>query len=390
MKIAILATDSREFLKDYGNPQPYFGTAVQALLQGMPSLAEHEIHVVSCLKQPVAFPPKLAPNVFYHGIHLTSQRWVRTLYSACVRATRRKLREIQPEVVHGQGTERDCALSAVLSGFPNLITLHGYMRGIARTIRAPLFSFLTVQSMLESWILPRTGGVICLSNYARRMVEGRAARTWVLPNAVNESFFDAQREPQAERDILCIGVISPLKNQNSLIRALDPIAARQQFRLVFLGVGEPGNPYFEEFKTLVAERAWCAYEGFKKPDEVKNYLRRGWLLVTVSREENCPMVILEAMAVGLPIAGSRVGGIPDLIEEGVTGLMFDPDNLDSIRNTLLKLLEQPAYAAQLAAAGSQRARERHHPTAIARQHFEIYRELKSGTTTRQPDATFKN
>ena len=44
--------------------------------------------------------------------------WLRTLYQGCVRATRRKLREIQPDIVHGQGTERDCAIGAVLSGFP--------------------------------------------------------------------------------------------------------------------------------------------------------------------------------------------------------------------------------------------------------------------------------
>jgi hypothetical protein len=53
----------------------------------------------------------------------------------CIRATRRRLRTLQPDLVHGQGTERDCALSAIFSGFPNVVTIHGNMAELARTHR---------------------------------------------------------------------------------------------------------------------------------------------------------------------------------------------------------------------------------------------------------------
>ena len=65
--------------------------------------------------------------------------WMRTLFQGCVRATRKKIREIQPDIVHGQGTEADCAMSAVFSGFPNVLTLHGNMRAVARANQVPLF-----------------------------------------------------------------------------------------------------------------------------------------------------------------------------------------------------------------------------------------------------------
>src|SRR5690348_1674217 len=109
MKIAILATDDREYRKDYNAPLPYFGTAVQALFQGLPSLPEAEFHFVCCLKQPVAHTPKLAPNIYYHPLIPSRHGWAKTLYLGCSRAVRRKLQEIQPDLVHGQGTERDCA-----------------------------------------------------------------------------------------------------------------------------------------------------------------------------------------------------------------------------------------------------------------------------------------
>jgi glycosyltransferase involved in cell wall biosynthesis len=380
MKIAILAIDAREYRRDYQTPQPYFGTAVQALLQGMPALAGHEIHVVSCLRQPVAHTPKLAENVFYHSLLVPRIGWVKTLYSGCVRASRRKLHELQPDIVHAQGTERDCGLSAVRSGFPNLITIHGNMRAVAKALRAPLISFMTLQSILESWTIRRTGGVLCLTNYARNEVADRTGRTWVLPNAVNESYFAVQRSTEITRDILCIGTIDRRKNQNFLIRALEPLVAEHQFRLVFLGSGTNGDPYLDEFKSLVATRPWCVDAGFKSTNEIKNYLSTAASLITPSLEENCPMVILEAMAVGVPVAAANAGGIPDLITDGANGVMFDPQNADSIRAATRKFLMDPPFAQAMAAAGRKRARERHHPQVIARQHLEIYQDLLAKKT----------
>src|SRR4051812_29636647 len=125
MKIAILATDGREFNKEYDRPLPYFGTAPQAFFEGIPSVPDLEVHILSCLKENVAPTPKLGPNLFYHPLHVPSNGWVRKLYSECIQATRAKLQEIQPEIVHAQGTERDCALSGAYSGFPCIVTIHG-------------------------------------------------------------------------------------------------------------------------------------------------------------------------------------------------------------------------------------------------------------------------
>src|SRR5277367_6221873 len=104
MKIAILTTDNREPYREYHKPFPWFGTAPEALLQGFAQLPEAEIHVVSCTQQPLTAPEKIAPNIFFHSLHVPTLGWLRTGYSGCVRAVRRKVREIGPDVVHGQGT----------------------------------------------------------------------------------------------------------------------------------------------------------------------------------------------------------------------------------------------------------------------------------------------
>src|SRR5437867_2758233 len=141
MRIAILTTDNREHYKDYANPVPHFGTAPDALLQGFALLPDVEVHVVSCVRARLKSPEKLAPNIFFHSLYVPKLGWMRTLFWGCVQAVRRKFKEIRPDLVHGQGTERDCAISAIASGLPNVVTIHGNMVELARHFHASIGSY---------------------------------------------------------------------------------------------------------------------------------------------------------------------------------------------------------------------------------------------------------
>jgi glycosyltransferase involved in cell wall biosynthesis len=101
------------------------------------------------------------------------------------------------------------------------------------------------------------------------------------------------------------------------------------------------------------------------------------MLVLPSLEDNCPMTVLEAMAAGVPVVAARVGGLPDLIEEGQTGFFCDPLQGPSIAAAVEKVLANPAEAADVARRARQCARERFHPEVIGRRHLEIYREVLS-------------
>lgn len=377
MKIAILTTDSREHFRDYDNPAPYFGTAPEALLQGFAQLGGTEVHVVSCTQQPLRSPEKIADNIWYHSLHVPKSGWMRTLYQGCVRATKKKLREIQPDIVHGQGTERDCALNAVFSGFPNVLTIHGNMRLVAKIERARPFSFWWNAARLETFTVPRSRGVVCITRYTRDAVAELAKKTWVVPNAVDASFFDVSPEinPEHPPIILCIGYICQRKNQNAFIRALDPLAAEKKLRLVFLGGASPAETYGREFFELIAARPWCEHVGFVSRAELKTRLRSATLLALPSLEDNCPMAVLEAAATSVPVVAANVGGVPDLIEDGKNGLLFDPQNAAEMLAATGKILSQPEFARALALAANRRAKERFHPLVVARRHLEIYREV---------------
>jgi glycosyltransferase involved in cell wall biosynthesis len=288
---------------------------------------------------------------------------------------RRVLRKIRPDLVHGQGTERDCAFTAVRSGFRNLITIHGNMRRLARIGGAGLFSYPWFAARLEGWTVARTGGVLCITEHTRREVADLARRTWVVPNAVDPAFFDVRREPTAEPLILCAANVYPVKNQLQFVRALDALAPQHRFKVLFLGQAPATEPYAAEFLREIRQRPWCEYGGFADRAMLRQRLAQCAFTALPSLEDNCPMIVLESMAAGVPVMAARVGGVPDLIQDNVTGVLFDPRDLSAMTAAAARLLQDPKGAAALAERARAGALERFHPARIARRHVEVYQDL---------------
>jgi glycosyltransferase involved in cell wall biosynthesis len=375
MKIAIVAPDNRDEYRKYDEPDPTFGQAVTALLEGFAKTPECEVHIVSCIQQPLRSRPKIAENIHIHAVLVRKWGWMRGAYVGCTVAARRKLREIQPEIVHGQGTERYCALAAVFSGFPNIVTVHGNMRLLARINQVRPFSFLWLAARLESFTLPRANGVLCISDYTRQAVAPLASATWIVPNAVDGAFFEVERRPASPKEIICVAHISLRKNQIRLIRALQPLAGKERFNLVFYGGANRGDPYVEEFFGLLEKNSWCRFAGFIDRPGLRAALGRATMLVLPSLEDNCPMSVLEAMAAGTPVAAANVAGVPELVTHEGDGILFDPLKEENIRTGVAELLFNDEKRAKLATVARKKALQRFYPQRVAEQHLAIYRQV---------------
>ena len=381
MRVAILTTDSREHFGNYTDPKPSFGTAPSALFQGFATLPNLEIHILSCTQQPMSSPPKLAENIWFHSLHVPKFGWLRTGYAGCILAVRKKLREIKPAIVHAQGTERDCAISAVFQNIPKILTIHGNMRAITKLHRHSPLSFWGIQSQLEAFCLPRFAGVICISKYTQQQVSALANKTWLLPNATENLFFESRPtavDSSAPPLILVVANVDRRKNQNELIRALDPLAGRLRFVVKFYGrCGD--DSYAKEFRSLLETRPWCSWGGMIGRENLRDEFAQATVLFLPTREDNCPMVVLEAQASGVPVIASNVGGVPDLVEDGVTGLLTNPSLPSTMPIALEKILTDKALAARIAEVGRKQALARFHPNVIATRHVEIYREVLSAS-----------
>lgn len=229
-----------------------------------------------------------------------------------------------------------------------------------------------------------SNGVVCITSYTQRAVAALARKTWIQPNAVDAAFFAVEPEPVSPREIVCVGQISPRKNQNLLIQALQPLAAREGFQLIFYGGADRADPYVTEFFKLVEGHPWCRFAGFADRPTLRGVLSRAALLVLPSLEDNCPMTVLEAMAAGVPVAAAGVGGVPELITDKVDGVLFDPNQAESIREGVAAVLLHHDTAAKLSAAGKAKALACFHPRRVAARHLEIYEEVLNLKTANAP------
>jgi glycosyltransferase involved in cell wall biosynthesis len=377
MRIAFLTTDNREQFSDYDNPQPHFGPAPEALLEGLAGLTDRvEVHVISCTRRKMHAPGKLAANIWFHQPVVPKFAWGRMAFIGCGIAVRRVLQELQPDLVHAQGTERDCAVSMMMGGFPSVLTIHGHMARIAELTGARFPGFYWMARHLEAMAIRRANGVVCITNYTRDRVTAAARRTWVVPNAVHAGFFEVNSQATGKQ-ILCVAHVCPWKRQVELIEALDGMKPGNRPELVFLGHAG-ADDYSRRFLSLVAERDWCFHAGRVSRTELHQWMKIAAGLILPSIEDNCPMVILEAMAAGLPVAGAAIGGVPDLIKHGDTGLLFDPYDPMEIRSSIERLVSRSSERQTFASRAREVALSHFHPQVIATEHLRIYCAVMNG------------
>jgi D-inositol-3-phosphate glycosyltransferase len=141
--------------------------------------------------------------------------------------------------------------------------------------------------------------------------------------------------------ILCVGTVQPRKGQNFLLRAFEDVASRyRETRLVFVGdLGDGHGHSLREraSRSIVATRV----QVLPVVENVYEWYRAGDLLVCASDVESMPRTVLEAMAFELPVLGTDVFGLPELIQDGVTGYLCQPNDRLSLGSALSRSLDDP-------------------------------------------------
>jgi glycosyltransferase involved in cell wall biosynthesis len=382
LRVAVCTTDNRENKRLYSIRRPYFGTAPEALLEGMDGLDGVEVHVLSCTQKEVDAPAKLGKNIFFHSLLVPRWGWLRTGYLGCARAVRTKLSQLKPDLVHGQGTERDCAMEAVTSRLPNLLTLHGNIRSVAKKLGASPFSYYGLQSLLEAWALKKTGGVLCNSHYTESMVSPLNLRTHLVPNAVRTLFFDLPRKssspPKMGLRLLMVGVISPYKQPLEFLRFLRDWRHHANCPVkscVWVGRANPDHFYAKQFLQEMTEaksQGWAEHFEELPAKDLIQKMDESDLLVHLPTEEAFGLVVAEAMIRGLPVVATRIGGLPDFAK------IYPKICLVSALSPLdwRHAIEAEGQSGNRVLMDSWES-HRYHPKTIAQKHLEIYQNLIS-------------
>lgn len=269
---------------------------------------------------------------------------------------------------------------ARLFGIPVVLHLHGSEMKPFYESQRPFLRRL-IRRHLE-----KATRVIVLSESWREFVGGiaPAARIVVVPNYV---IVPPPADPQLRKphDLLFLGLIGPRKGTFDLIPAFASTAKDHPNAKLVIG----GNGQVEEADKLVKDLSMesrVILAGWVDGQKKQALLEASGIYILPSYNEGLPMSVLEAMAAGVAVITTRVGGIPELITNGVDGLLIDAGDKEGLANAISALLSDEGLRTRLAEAGRMRVENQYSDRVILPLLHRIYEEA-SGVNKRQGTAS---
>jgi glycosyltransferase involved in cell wall biosynthesis len=160
---------------------------------------------------------------------------------------------------------------------------------------------------------------------------------------------------EAQPLMIHVGLLKERKGHDTLFHALQDMTAEfPRLALLVVGEGELRAPLEDLAKRLRLEKA-VHFLGYRQ--DAWRFIEAADVLVLPTRNEGFPWVVAEAMSLAKPIVASKVGGLPELVEEGRTGLLVPPDDPAALKTALVDLARHPERARRLGRAGRDRIRD---------------------------------
>jgi len=265
-------------------------------------------------------------------------------------------------------------LSRGITGVPYVVTLHGSDVTILGSDR----SYLPVNthSVEQADAITAVSSFMAEEAYERL---GITKEITVIPNFVDSEAFSPAPcevlERDGERDVVVshISNFRPVKRVQDLIYAMNIVAKKEPgVRLMLVGDG-PERHKLEALIDHLDLRGNIQLTGFRS--DIANLLRCSDAVVLCSETESAPLTLLEGMSCGLPVVATEVGGIPEIVEDGVNGFLVQPKHPEAIAERILELNEDGALRRKLGEAARRTVLERYTADRILGQYEEIYEKV---------------
>jgi glycosyltransferase involved in cell wall biosynthesis len=287
-----------------------------------------------------------------------------------------RLRRHQPDIVHTWGTTANvwASVAARLAGVPHLVTTEGALD----PWKGPLHR--GVDRRVYRW----ADAVVCnsatVADHLRRLGADRSVLR-VIPNGIPET---AGRDGflPAQPHIVFLGRLHPVKGPDLLVEALPRVLARIPDAIAT--IAGPAAQKAERDCAAQLRRELVRlglHDTVSMPglvEEPAKFLRHASVLAVPSRSEGSPNVVLEAMAVGVPVVAADVGGVSELVRDGETGWLVPPNDPSALADALVDALGHPAEA-QRRAATAMVASKRYALHQVVGEWLGLYRSLNTSS-----------
>lgn len=352
-------------------------TATAGLLEGLEGYQnKFEFHVI-------CFSGSIEKNISeqykgfqFHFLKIPKAPLLRPRYPFNILNAYLKIGQINPDMVHCQDNMM-LGLASVLRSFPRVFTVHGVKRHEAFKRTGWEFWSCLFDAMIEIYVHRKFDNFISISQYAKKVI-GDKKKLFSIPNPVRSLFFkNNDSKEKNSKHILFVGVIAPLKRPADLLVAhADLRKIYSEIETVFCGDVED-QKYFARMQKVIVDRD---IKGVKfvehiSQEKLADLLKDAIALVLPSAQENAPMVIAEAMASGVPVVASRVGGVSEMIKNHETGLLYNTGDVEALTKHLKNLLKNGFMRDRLGKSARSFAEANYSPKRVAEKTVTVYQYL---------------
>ncbi len=274
------------------------------------------------------------------------------LYLRVLPKLRRVIKHHRPDVVHAHYAS-GYGLIGALSGFrPFILSAWG-----SDITHFPYVSPLHRRMMV--FILRRADAVLSTSHFMARKIQKLAGvNSWITPFGVDTTiFYDQNHRPgHKNSDPLVIGTIKKMKPEYSIhilvwaFKRLREKLPHQPLRLLLVGDGSERSRLEGLVSSLGLDDA-VDFTGYLPYSRVAEYHNKLDIYVNVSRAESFGVSVLEASACGRPVVATGVGGLSEVVRQGVTGFLVDPDDSEQTARAVYRLIQDPALRSRMGQEG---------------------------------------
>lgn len=263
-------------------------------------------------------------------------------------------------LLDGRPCER-CMNGKYYQCFINKCTKNSYLKSLTNTIEMYLHhKILHIYDVIDVFISP--------SRFLKEKLKEMGFRREIvyLPNFIDTKDYELEYDFN-ERTICYLGRLSQEKGLFTLLEAIKGVNA--EFKII----GE--GPLKESLELKVKNEGLVNVEflGYKSGEELKNEVKNSMIIVLPSEwYENNPIAVLEVFALGKPVIGSRIGGIPELIKDNETGLTFEPGSSKDLMAKILYLLHNPNEVVEMGRNARKFVEKNFNPEKHYQRLMEIY------------------
>jgi glycogen(starch) synthase len=279
--------------------------------------------------------------------------------------------QFQPDVVHIHSSQPSTLfyhLSRRGSLFPTVFTLHEPLD------KADDANSLVGRTMLSSnWIAAVSQATL---KQARNIVPEIITRSSVIYNALEKPLFQASPLQFDPPRLLCIGRLTREKGFDLAIQALAEIRQRiPGIQMVIAGDGRERNNLKSLAESLGLKEA-VEFSGWVQPDRIPELINSASLVIIPSRwPEPFGLVALQSAQMGRPVVAANVGGLPEVVVNNETGLLFEKNDAVHLISCVYKLLQHPAETIRMGKAALERAENFFDLEATASAYDKLYQDI---------------